>query len=111
MELVLKGQFHYQALIPAFLTTVISNEIATAIGSKHIDYPVLALDNLGFMMILKLAALGIVFGIGGFIFNLALDNSGKLYEFITKNPYFKALIGGVLTIVLFWIAGDRKSVV
>ena len=106
MELVLKGQFHYQALIPAFLTTVISNEIATAIGSKHIDYPVLALDNLGFMMILKLAALGIVFGIGGFIFNLALDNSGKLYEFITKNPYFKALIGGVLTIVLFWIAGD-----
>lgn len=106
MELVLKGRFHYQALIPAFLTTVISNEISTWIGSKSIDFPKLALDDLTILLILKLVLAGIIFGIGGFLFNLALDNSSKLYERVTKSPYLKALIGGVITIILFLIVGD-----
>lgn len=109
MELVLKGRFHYQALIPAFLTTVFSNEIALSIGNKNIDYPLLALDDLSLLMIMKLVILGIIFGIGGFIFNLALDNSSKVYDKITHNPYIKAIIGGVLTIILFLIAGDNYN--
>ncbi|MGN0027708.1 MAG: chloride channel protein, partial [Clostridium sp.] len=75
MELVLKGRFHYQALIPAFLTTVVSNEIAVWIGSKTVEYPNLVLDDLSFIVIMKLVLLGVIFGIGGFIFNLVLDNS------------------------------------
>lgn len=109
MELVLKGRFHYQALIPAFLTTVFSNEIAAAIGNKNIDYPLLVLDDLSLFMIMRLVILGIVFGIGGFLFNLVLDNSSKIYDKITSNPYIKALIGGVVTIILFYIAGDNYN--
>ena len=45
MELVLKGKFHYQALIPAFLTTVFSNEIANIIGNNEVVYPQLNLEN------------------------------------------------------------------
>ena len=88
MELVLKGKFHYQALIPAFLTTVFSNEIANA---------------------LKLILLGIICGIAGFIFNLVLDNSSKLYDLVTKIPYIKAILGGIITIVLFLIIGDNYN--
>lgn len=106
MELILKGRFHYQALIPAFLTTVVSNEIALRVGSKAIEYPRLLLDDLSFVVLMKLVLLGIIFGIGGFIFNFALDNSSKVYDKFTKNPYIKAIIGGVITIILFWIAGD-----
>lgn len=109
MELVLKGRFHYQALIPAFLTTVVSNEIALWIGSKAVEYPRLVLDDLSFIVIMKLVLLGIIFGVGGFIFNLVLDNSGKVYDRFTKNPYIKAIIGGVITIILFWIAGDNYN--
>lgn len=109
MELVLKGQFHYQALIPAFLTTVISNEIATWIGNKTIEYPLLALDDLSLLLILKLVLLGVIFGIGGFIFNWVLDKSSKIYDVVTKNPYIKAILGGVITIVLFWLVGDNYN--
>ncbi|MBS5983265.1 chloride channel protein [Clostridium butyricum] len=109
MELVLKGKFHYQALIPAFLTTVFSNEIAAAIGNTKVNYPILMLDDLSFMILIKLVLLGIIFGVGGSIFNLVLDNSSKIYGIITKNPYLKAILGGVLTIVLFWIIGDNYN--
>ncbi|MGG7146963.1 chloride channel protein [Clostridium butyricum] len=109
MELVLKGKFHYQALIPAFLTTVFSNEIAAAIGNTKVNYPILMLDDLSFMILIKLVLLGIIFGVGGSIFNLVLDNSSKIYGIITKNPYLKAILGGVLTIVLFWIVGDNYN--
>lgn len=109
MELVLKGKFNYQALIPAFLTTVFSNEIAAAIGNTKVNYPILMLDDLSFMILIKLVLLGIIFGVGGSIFNLVLDNSSKIYGIITKNPYLKAILGGVLTIVLFWIVGDNYN--
>ena len=109
MELVLKGKFHYQALIPAFLTTVFSNEIANLIGNKEVVYPQLNLGELSIILLLKLILLGIICGIAGFIFNLVLDNSSKLYDLVTKNPYIKAILGGVITIVLFLIIGDNYN--
>lgn len=109
MELVLKGKFHYQALIPAFLTTVFSNEIANLIGNKEVVYPQLNLGELSIILLLKLILLGIICGIAGFIFNLVLDNSSRLYDLVTKNPYIKAILGGVITIVLFLIIGDNYN--
>ena len=101
MELVLKGKFHYQALIPAFL--------ANLIGNKEVVYPQLNLGELSIILLLKLILLGIICGIAGFIFNLVLDNSSKLYDLVTKNPYIKAILGGIITIVLFLIIGDNYN--
>lgn len=109
MELVLKGRFHYSALIPAFFTTVVSNEIAIRVGSKAIQYPNLILDDLNLILIGKLIILGIIFGIGGFIFNFVLDNSSKVYNKVTKNPYIKAILGGGITIILFFLVGDNYN--
>ncbi|VYU45258.1 voltage-gated chloride channel [Clostridium tertium] len=109
MELVLKGRFHYTALIPAFFTTVVSNEIAIRVGSKSVQYPNLILDDLSVMVIIKLIILGIIFGLGGFIFNFVLDNSSRVYNKITKNPYIKAILGGVITIILFFLVGDNYN--
>lgn len=109
MELILKGRFHYSALIPAFFTTVVSNEIAIIVGSKAIQYPNLILDDLNLIVIGKLIILGIIFGVGGFIFNFVLDNSSKIYNKVTKNPYIKAILGGVITIILFFLVGDNYN--
>lgn len=109
MELVLKGKFHYQALIPTFLTTIFSNEIANLIGNKEVVYPQLNLGELSILLLLKLILLGIICGIAGFVFNLVLDNSSKLYDLVTKNPYIKAILGGGITIVLFLIIGDNYN--
>lgn len=53
MELVLKGKFHYEALLPTFLTSVISTEVAHWIGDKPIIYPALDLETLDVLLILS----------------------------------------------------------
>lgn len=109
MELVLKGEFHYSALIPAFLTSVLSNEISLLIGNKPIEYPKLQLGGLNFLLLSKLIALGILFGLVGMLFNFALDNSSKVYGYFIKNPIIKGIVGGLITIVLYLIAGDNYN--
>lgn len=106
MELVIKGKFHYQALIPSFITTVVANEVAQLLGNKPVSYQSLSLGGLDLLLIIKLILIGILFGLAGFIFNLVLDNSSKAYDKLTKNPYIKAILGGLITIVLFMILGD-----
>lgn len=109
MELVLKGGFNYSALIPSFLTSVIASRVAELIGRKSIVYPALDLGDFNGILILKIIALGILFGLVGMLFNFILDNSSKVYNLITKNPYIKGFLGGVFTIILFWIAGDNYN--
>lgn len=106
MELVLKGGFNYTALIPSFLTSVIARKISDIIGVKKLSYPPLQLGHLDFHLLIKIIILGILFGIIGLLFNFALDNSSKVYNLITKNPYLKGFLGGLITIGLFLIAGD-----
>ena len=109
MELVIKGNFNYESLIPAFLTSVVANKISILIGNNHITYPQLALGKLSLMNILKLIFLGIVFGLVGMLFNFALDKSSKIYDLFIKNPIIKGIAGGIITIILFFIAGDNYN--
>lgn len=109
MELVLKGKFHYEALLPAFLTSVISNEVAHFIGDDPIAYPPLELGTLDLILILKLVLLGFLFGLVAMLFNGALDLAPKIYAKFIKSPYIKGIVGGMLTIILFWMAGDNYN--
>ncbi|MDB8438946.1 chloride channel protein [Turicibacter sanguinis] len=109
MELVLKGKFHYEALLPAFLTSVISSEVAKQIGDELITYPSLELGALDLTLILKLVGMGLLFGLVAMMFNGALDLAPKIYSRWIKSPYIKGMVGGVLTIILFWMAGDNYN--
>lgn len=42
------------------------------VGNKSISYSDLVLGNLNIVMIMKLALLGVIFGLAGFIFNLRI---------------------------------------
>lgn len=109
MELVLKGNFNYESLIPAFITSVVANEVAQRIGNKAIKYKALDLGTLDFILILKLIVLAILFGLVGLLFNFAMDNSSKIYSYFIKNPLIKGFFGGVLTIILFLFLGENYN--
>lgn len=109
MELVLKGNFNYESLIPAFLTSVTANEVAQRIGNKAIEYKPLDLGTLDFILILKLIGLGILFGLVGLLFNFMLDNSSKVYSYFIKSPLIKGFVGGILTIILFLMLGENYN--
>lgn len=109
MELVLKGKFNYESLIPAFLTSVIANKISNLIGNKPITYGAFNLGELSFILLLKLVILGILFGLVGMLFNFAMDNSSKVYDLFIKNPLVKGFVGGCIIIILCWILGNNYN--
>ena len=109
MELVLKGKFHYEALVPAFVSSVVANKVAYLLGDQAIVYPALDLGGFSLLLIVKLIGLGILFGVVSILFNIALDGAPKVYSRLIKNPVVKGIVGGCLTIVLFWIAGDNYN--
>ncbi|WP_256637899.1 chloride channel protein [Turicibacter bilis] len=109
MELVLKGKFHYEALVPAFVSSVVANKVAYLLGDQAIVYPALDLGGFSLLLIVKLIGLGILFGVVSILFNMALDTAPKVYSQLIKNPVIKGIVGGCLTIVLFWIAGDNYN--
>lgn len=109
MELVIKGSFNYESLIPAFLTSVVAERISIIIGNKHITYPNLNFGEYSLMFICKLVLLGILFGAVGILFTYVLDNSSKVYGLFIKNPMIKGIAGGIITIILFFIAGDNYN--
>ncbi len=109
MELVIKGNFNYESLIPALLTSVIANEVSLRIGNKPIEYPTMNLDSLTINIISKLIVLGLLFGIIGILFNFVLDNSSRVYDYFTKNPMIKGFLGGLVTVILFLILGENYN--
>lgn len=109
MEVILKGTFHYQALIPAFITTVTANKVAFLIGNKSINYPELTLGNLSFTLFFKMFLLGIIFGLVGILFNLSIDLSKYLFEKYIKIPILKGFVGGLITAILFLILGSNYN--
>lgn len=109
MELVLKGNFHYESLIPAFFTSVISSEVSKLVGVKPIEYPQLDLGKLTCLLIVKLIILGLLFGLVGMFFNFVVDNSSKIYGLVVKNPMIKGFLGGIITIVLTLILGKNYN--
>lgn len=109
MELVLKGKFNYESLIPACLTSVVANKVSRLIGNKPIEYPPLNLGDFNTILLLKIIALGVLFGIIGMLFNFALDNSSKVYGLFIKNPLLKGFVGGIITILLCLIIGDNYN--
>ncbi|MDO5518340.1 MAG: chloride channel protein [Clostridium sp.] len=109
MELVIKGEFNYESLIPAFLTSVTANKISHIIGNKELEYIKLDLGRFDLLLLFKVVALGILFGLVGILFNFILDNSSKVYDLFIKNPLIKGFAGGVITIILCWILGDNYN--
>ncbi len=109
MELVLKGKFHYEALIPAFVSSVVANQVAYLMGDHPIEYPILDLGVFSIALIVKLMGLGILFGLVSMLFNFCLNSAPKIYSYFMKSPMIKGVVGGCLTIVLFWMAGDNYN--
>ena len=61
MELVLKGKFHYQAILPSLMTSIVANETYLFLWNKNISYPEISLGEHNLFLIIKLIILGIIF--------------------------------------------------
>ncbi|MGG4094198.1 voltage-gated chloride channel family protein [Paenibacillus lautus] len=108
LEVLAIGLISHQALLPAFVASLVGNLIATSLwGVSHLHYPIGEIPALSFLVILKVIFASILFGLTSRLFS-ELTHSLKLwYSYFFRNPMIKSAVGGIIIIGLVYLLGTR----
>lgn len=110
IEILTAGTLKYTALLPAFISAFTSSTVAGMWGLEKFKFPLSLTSEIDVILFVKLAGLGILFGITGGAFACCLKSAKKLAGDKLKNPILRiALIGAVLSILFILLYKGRYS--
>ena len=102
LEVLVAGRLEYRALLPALIASLVASATSGALGLEKFEVALTATVALDAMEIVRLVALGIVFGIVGGAFAWCLAHTKTLAGRLAPNPYVRIGVTGIaLSIVLF----------
>lgn len=102
LEVLVAGRLEYRALLPALIASLVASATSGALGLEKFEVALTATVALDAMEIVRLVALGIVFGIVGGAFAWCLAHAKTLAGRLAPNPYVRIGVTGIaLSIVLF----------
>jgi H+/Cl- antiporter ClcA len=107
MEVLAIGMIQYEALIPCFVASFVGNVITTAWGIQHIHFSIGTVPQLTGMLVLKITAASIIFGLVSFFFSELTHFCKNVFAKCFKNPMVKSFIGGCIIIGLTYLVGTR----
>lgn len=109
LEVFVIGQLTYEALFPAFMASIIADEVARSFWSiEHSVYTVPVVPEATFINILYAGLAGICFGLAGKVFVLLTERwKGLLSSKIRYSP-FQPVIGGIVILLLTFALGTYK---
>lgn len=105
MEVVSVGVMYYAAIVPCVLSALIAQQVALWIGVGPTAFVVAEVPELGPVVFLQLVGLGILCALVAILFCGIMHLAPKGYERITKNPYLRVLLGGILVVLLSLLLG------
>ncbi|MGE7822624.1 voltage-gated chloride channel family protein [Paenibacillus sp. NPDC093718] len=108
LEVLAIGLISHQALLPAFVASLVGNLIATSLwGVSHLHYPIGEIPALSFIVILKVILASILFGLTSRLFSELTHSLKRWYSYFFRNPMIKSAIGGIIIIGLVYLLGTR----
>lgn len=108
LEVLAIGLISHQALLPAFVASVVGNITATSLwGVTHMHYPIGEIPALSLVVILKVIAVSILFGLTSRLFSELTHALKHWYSYFFANPMVKSAVGGVIIIGLVYLFGTR----
>ncbi len=107
MEVISVGVVYYAAFLPCIVAAATAALIARAFGIAPTAFSLGALPAAGWNVLWRAAVLAAGCALVSIVFIACLHQSEKLYRRLLKNPYLRALTGGVLIVVLTLALGTR----
>ncbi|OME95088.1 MULTISPECIES: voltage-gated chloride channel family protein [Paenibacillus] len=108
LEVLAIGLISHQALLPAFIASLVGNLIATSLwGVSHLHYPIGEIPALSFLVILKVIFASILFGLTSRLFSELTHSLKRWYSYFFRNPMIKSAVGGIIIIGLVYLLGTR----
>lgn len=106
MEVVSVGVMYYSAIVPCVLSALIAKEVAVLMGVVPTAFMVTGVPELGPLVLVQLVGLGVLCALVAVLFCGVMHLVPKCYDRLTKNPYVRVVIGGVLVVLLSLILGS-----
>lgn len=108
LEVLVVGRMQYDALVPCFFAAVVADWTCHAWGIGHTHYHV-ALPEAGYMpdplLLGKVVLAAMIFGFVSLLFAKSSHRLGDLFRIYIPRPELRPVVGGLLVIGLFFLAG------
>jgi H+/Cl- antiporter ClcA len=105
MEVISVGIMHYSALVPCMFSSLIASYFAARLGITPASFVITQIPEMSVEAGLKIGLLALCCALLSIIFCMALNQSGKLYKRLIKNPYVRIAAGGCIVIALTLLCG------
>ncbi len=116
MELLSIGSINYRALVPVAAASIIADIVCHAWGIHHVPYKVVfagypdlsgQIFHTDPLLLLKVGVSSVCFGLTSLIFAESVHRLTPVFRRICPVAWLRPAIGGLLTILLVFIAGTR----
>lgn len=116
MEVLSIGRIDYRALVPVAAASITADMVCHAWGIHHVPYKVAfagSPDLFGEtfhtnpLLLFKVGVASVCFGLASLLFAESVHRLSPVFRRLCPVPWLRPAIGGVLTILLVFIAGTR----
>jgi H+/Cl- antiporter ClcA len=102
------GRVKYEAIVPAFVGSIVGDLVVRALGVKHPTIAELGAFHVDAVFLLKIVAIGVIFGLVGAVFIHAVRLLKQLAARFLDWAPLRPFIGGALVLALMLIVGNRN---
>ena len=103
IEVLFVGSIFYEALLPSFIAGIISYKVATSLGIVYIHSPLAVIPLFNNVLFFELVIAGIFFGLCSLLVIEMWRRGRRITKRIPVAPMYKAIMGGILLIILVLI--------
>ena len=107
VEVVSVGYVSLSALYPSFASALTAYIVAVKLGVHPERFQVGIIPEISAVSILKVMALAVIVAMVSIVFCLAMKHSHHAFEKYIRNPYIRAIAGGVAVIVMTLLVGNK----
>ncbi|WP_438492866.1 voltage-gated chloride channel family protein [Paenibacillus sp. IHBB 3054] len=108
LEVIAIGLISHKALLPCFTASFVGDLVTTRLWKvHHTHYQVDVVPALDLVVLLKVIAAAIVFGLVSMLFSELTHFLKRTFTYIFKNPMLKSAVGGLIIIALVYVIGSR----
>ena len=107
MEVVSVGVLYYAALVPCTLSALIGVWVAGLCGVAPTSFPLSGVPELEPLSMLRVLVLGLLLALVSILFCRIMHGVSHLYDRFLSHPLLRAIVGGVLVVLLTLLVGSR----
>ena len=106
MEVISVGVMYYSAIVPCVLASVIASGLSALCGIPASRYVLSGIPGLSPLPVLQVLILAALCALVSMLFCLIMHRMPGWYAALLPNPYLRAVMGGVLVILLTYTVGS-----